>query len=75
MKVGDWVEIINDNAKYSKWSKGDIAKVLYISGQFVDIEDRWGGVRGKKGINGVQRFKKEDLAVYEEAASQKSKGR
>jgi hypothetical protein len=53
-KPGDLVDVLV--RKGTQWSKGDLGIVVSISGEFVDLKDKFGGKRGKKGKNGTQRF-------------------
>jgi hypothetical protein len=62
MKIGDWVEI---SIRIGDFSPGDTSKIVEIQGDFVDIEDCYGGKRGKKGRLGVQRIHVKDIRALQ----------
>lgn len=61
-EIGDWVQYIE---KVGHHSIGDTSKVLYVSGEYLDLEDDFGGKRGKKGRKGIQRVKKYQVKIYD----------
>ena len=52
ISVGDWVEVVK---RVGDWCVGDQSKVVYVSGDFIDVEDAFGGKRRKKGRDGLER--------------------
>lgn len=63
-KKGDWIEILV--YKGSRFQPGDFSEVVFVSGEFVDIDDAYGGKRGKKGKNGTQRFHYTELKLLKD---------
>lgn len=59
--VGDWVIFTKPIAG---WCEGDMSKILYISGEFADVDDSFGGIRNKKGRHGIQRVKLKHLELF-----------